>query len=62
MEADVCVIGSGITGVSTAYELVKRGYQVLMVEAREILSGETGRTSGHLVVSRYSPMDYNACL
>ena len=49
MEADVCVIGSGITGVSTAYELVKRGYQVLMVEAREILSGETGRTSGHLV-------------
>lgn len=48
MECDVCIIGSGITGVSTAYELVKRGHQVLLVEAREILSGETGRTSGHL--------------
>lgn len=48
LECDVCVIGSGISGVSTAYELVKRGFQVALVEAREILSGETGRTSGHL--------------
>jgi len=48
IETDVCVIGSGITGVSTAYELVKRGHSVVLVEARGILSGETGRTSGHL--------------
>ena len=48
LETDVCVIGSGIAGISTAYELVKRGVQVVMIEARDILSGETGRTSGHL--------------
>ncbi|KAK3059841.1 hypothetical protein LTS18_009935, partial [Coniosporium uncinatum] len=48
ISADVCVIGSGIAGIQSAYELVKRGHNVVMVEAREILSGETSRTSGHL--------------
>lgn len=48
LQTDVCIIGSGISGVSTAYELVRRGYKVVMIEAREVLSGETGRTSGHL--------------
>ncbi|WYZ41410.1 hypothetical protein EsH8_V_000305 [Colletotrichum jinshuiense] len=47
-EADVCIVGSGIAGVSVAYELVTRGKQVVLLEARELLSGETGRTSGHL--------------
>jgi glycine/D-amino acid oxidase-like deaminating enzyme len=48
IEADVCVIGSGISGIQSAYELVKRGRKVVMLEARDILSGETDRTSGHL--------------
>lgn len=48
LDTDVCVIGSGIAGISTAYELVNRGHKVTMLEAREVLSGETGRTSGHL--------------
>lgn len=48
MEADVVVVGSGISGVSTAYELVKRKHKVVMLEARSVLSGETDRTSGHL--------------
>ncbi|KAJ9144497.1 FAD dependent oxidoreductase [Pleurostoma richardsiae] len=48
MKTDVCVIGSGISGISVAYELVKRGKEVIMIEARDIISGETGRTSGHL--------------
>ncbi|KAL8787472.1 MAG: hypothetical protein Q9195_007764 [Heterodermia aff. obscurata] len=47
-EADVCILGSGIAGISTAYELVSSGAKVIMLEAREILSGESGRTSGHL--------------
>jgi len=47
-EADVCVIGSGISGISVAYELITRGKRVVMIEARGIISGETGRTSGHL--------------
>ncbi|QGI65445.1 hypothetical protein CEK26_009395 [Fusarium fujikuroi] len=48
IETDVCIIGAGIGGISTAYELVTRGREVVLLEARQVLSGETGRTSGHL--------------
>jgi glycine/D-amino acid oxidase-like deaminating enzyme/nitrite reductase/ring-hydroxylating ferredoxin subunit len=48
LETDVCIIGAGISGVSVAYELVTRGLNVVLIEGREVLSGETGRTSGHL--------------
>ncbi|KAH7305477.1 FAD dependent oxidoreductase [Stachybotrys elegans] len=48
LTTDVCVIGAGISGLSIAYELVTRGKNVVLVDARDILSGETGRTSGHL--------------
>ncbi|KAK6078450.1 FAD dependent oxidoreductase [Seiridium cupressi] len=48
IKADVCIVGAGIAGISTAYELVKRGKEVVLLEAREILSGETARTTGHL--------------
>jgi glycine/D-amino acid oxidase-like deaminating enzyme/nitrite reductase/ring-hydroxylating ferredoxin subunit len=48
LETDVCIVGAGIAGISIAYELVKRGREVVLIEAREVLSGETGRTSGHL--------------
>ncbi|KAF6791381.1 FAD dependent oxidoreductase [Colletotrichum sojae] len=47
IEADVCIVGSGIARVSVAYELVTRGKQVVLLEAREFLSGETvGRKLG----------------
>ncbi|KAH6649482.1 FAD dependent oxidoreductase-domain-containing protein [Chaetomium tenue] len=42
------IIGAGIAGIHIAYELVLRGHQVTLLEARDVLSGETGRTSGHL--------------
>ncbi|KAK1149699.1 hypothetical protein N8T08_005252 [Aspergillus melleus] len=48
VSTDVCVVGSGIAGISTAYELITRGKRVTMIEARNVLSGESGRTSGHL--------------
>jgi len=48
LSTDICIIGAGISGIQTAYELVRRGKQVVMLEARDVLSGETGRTSGHL--------------
>lgn len=48
IETDVCIVGAGIAGISLAYELVKRGKEVVLLEARDVLSGETGRTSGHL--------------
>lgn len=45
------IIGSGITGTLTAYELIKsgvKGEDILIVEAREAVSGATGRNAGHI--------------
>lgn len=53
LQTDVCIVGSGIAGVSTAYELVTRGVKVVMLEARDAISGESGRTSGHLSTDGY---------
>jgi glycine/D-amino acid oxidase-like deaminating enzyme/nitrite reductase/ring-hydroxylating ferredoxin subunit len=47
--ADVAVIGSGIAGLSTAYELVARGRSVIVLDRGRIGSGMTARTTAHLV-------------
>ncbi len=47
--ADVVIIGSGIAGLSTAYELIARGRSVMVIDRGEIGSGMTARTSAHLV-------------
>src|SRR5689334_13258778 len=50
-ETDVLVIGGGIAGVTIAYCLAKSGKKVILIEDGYIGSGETGRTSAHLVTS-----------
>lgn len=45
---DVAVVGSGIAGLSTAYELCKRGRSVIVIDRKNICSGMTARTSAHL--------------
>jgi gamma-glutamylputrescine oxidase len=47
--ADVCVIGAGFTGVSTALHLVERGYRVHMVEANRVGWGASGRNGGQII-------------
>src|SRR5688572_22856748 len=47
-QADVCVVGAGIAGLSTAYELAAQGRSVIVVDDGPIGSGETGRTTSHL--------------
>ena len=47
-EADVCVVGSGIAGLTTAYALARSGRSVVVLEARGVGSGETSHTSAHL--------------
>ena len=47
--ADVVVIGSGIAGLSTAYELAGRGRSVIVLDRGRIGSGMTARTTAHLV-------------
>jgi glycine/D-amino acid oxidase-like deaminating enzyme len=47
-ECDVAVIGSGIAGISTAYELCKRGKSVMVIDRGRVCGGMTSRTSAHL--------------
>jgi len=35
-QADVCVIGAGFTGISTALHLAERGFDVHVVEANKV--------------------------
>ena len=46
--ADVCVIGGGYTGLSTALHLSKNGYKVILLEARKVGWGASGRNGGQL--------------
>jgi glycine/D-amino acid oxidase-like deaminating enzyme/nitrite reductase/ring-hydroxylating ferredoxin subunit len=45
---DVCVIGGGIAGLSTAYHLCRAGQSVVVLDDGPLASGMTGMTTGHL--------------
>jgi glycine/D-amino acid oxidase-like deaminating enzyme/nitrite reductase/ring-hydroxylating ferredoxin subunit len=45
--ADVCVVGAGIAGLSTAYELARAGRSVIVIDQARIGDGMTGRTTAH---------------
>ncbi len=47
--ADVVVVGSGIVGLSTAYELAQRGKNVVVLDRGSIGKGMTSQTTAHLV-------------
>lgn len=47
--ADVCVIGAGFTGISTALHLAERGYDVHVVEANRVGWGASGRNGGQII-------------
>ena len=47
--ADVCVVGAGFTGISTALCLAERGYTVRVVEASRVGWGASGRNGGQLI-------------
>ena len=50
IEADVCVVGGGFTGLSAALELAQRGYSVALLESREIAWAASGRNGGQVIV------------
>lgn len=45
--ADVCIVGAGYTGLTTALELAKAGVDVVVLEAQEAGFGGSGRNAGH---------------
>ncbi|MGK7397833.1 MAG: FAD-dependent oxidoreductase [Candidatus Cyclobacteriaceae bacterium M3_2C_046] len=48
IEADVCIVGGGITGLTTAYQLKDKGMKVVVLEALHLGAGTTGHSSNHL--------------
>ena len=47
--ADVCVIGAGLAGLSAALELANAGFQVVLLEAKRIAWGASGRNGGQAI-------------
>ena len=45
---DVCIVGAGIAGLSTAYHLAQAGKQVAVLDDGPLVSGMTRMTTGHL--------------
>lgn len=48
-EVDVCVVGAGITGCSTALHLAQKGYSVAVLEAEFVGYGASGRSGGQAI-------------
>lgn len=48
IRTDVCIIGAGIAGLTTAYLLAKEGRSVVVLDDGAIGGGMTGRTTAHL--------------
>ena len=57
VHADVCVIGAGYTGLSTALFLAEAGMQVVVLEAVKVGFGASGRNGGQLVNSYSRDID-----
>lgn len=55
--ADIVIVGSGLSGVATSYFLLKDNPNpsfIVLLEARQICSGATGRNGGHVKPDTYS--------
>ncbi|MFC7319703.1 FAD-dependent oxidoreductase [Halobacillus campisalis] len=48
LNTEVTVVGTGITGITTAYFLVEKGYNVVLLEAGRIIEGTTGYTTAKI--------------
>ncbi|WP_158783188.1 FAD-binding oxidoreductase [Pantoea sp. BAV 3049] len=53
LSCDVCIIGAGYTGLSSALHLAENGYKVVVLEAARVGFGASGRNGGQ-VVNSYS--------
>lgn len=56
--ADICVIGAGYTGLSTALHLAESGFKVVVLEGSRIGFGASGRNGGQIVHSFSRDIDF----
>jgi glycine/D-amino acid oxidase-like deaminating enzyme len=56
-DVDVCIVGAGVGGLATAWQLAERGIRPLVLEGREVASGASGRNGGFFIAGT-APM-YN---
>lgn len=47
-DAEVCVVGAGVAGITTAYLLQREGLRVQVIDAHGVGAGESSRTTAHL--------------
>lgn len=57
VETDVCVIGAGYTGLSSALFLLENGFRVTVLEAAKVGFGASGRNGGQIVNSYSRDID-----
>ena len=49
VRCDVAVVGAGLAGLSAALDLAERGQRVVLLEARELAWGASGRNGGQFI-------------
>lgn len=57
VQADVCIVGAGLAGLSAALELRKRGMQVVVLEGMHVGWGASGRNGGQALAGYASEME-----
>jgi gamma-glutamylputrescine oxidase len=57
VDADICIIGAGYTGLSAGLHLAEAGFKVVILEAAKIAWGASGRNGGQIVHSYSRDMD-----
>src|SRR5262245_17832017 len=56
LDVDVCVIGGGLAGLTTAREIARRGWSVAVLESRRLAWNASGRNNGFVLPGFAEPM------
>jgi gamma-glutamylputrescine oxidase len=57
IDAEICVIGAGVAGLTAARELARRGFNVVLLEAQSVGAGASGRGAGLVAPGYATRMD-----
>jgi len=57
VEADICIVGAGYTGLSAGISLAEAGYKVVVLEQAQVGWGASGRNGGQIVHSYSRDID-----